>query len=291
MPGRFSLSFPGRRDRDDPWFRVGTVDVTSALLVAGLCVVSMFVWAADPIFLDPLLLYPTNVLHGQIWRLVTWPLANPPTFWTALDILMLWFFGRELERMIGRNRFLWLLTWLTLIPGVVVVATGYGRGVGSIRWVEIAVFCLFCAEMPNVRFFGGIKAWWFAAGIVGLELLQRTGMRQQSLILVLLASLATAALAGRSFGLLADHAWIPRLGGGRPTRSGSATRSRRTRGRSGRSSGPTVVAGPWEPPAHSVHEQAELDGLLDKISSAGMDALSRSEKERLNELSKKLRGR
>lgn len=289
MPGRFSLSFPGRRDRDDPWFRVGTVDVTSALLVAGLCVVGLFVWAADPTLLEPIILWPDRVLHGQVWRLVTWPLANEPDFWTALNILMLWFFGRELERMIGRNRFLWLLVMLAVVPGI--VATGLDIGGAGIRQVEIAVFCLFCAEMPNVRFFGGIKAWWFAAGIVGLELLQLTGMRQQSLILVLLASLATAALAGRSFGLLADHAWIPRLGGGRPTRSGSATRSRRTRGRSGRSSGPTVVAGPWEPPAHSVHEQAELDGLLDKISSAGMDSLSRSEKERLNELSKKLRGR
>lgn len=289
MPGRFSLSFPGRRDRDDPWFRVGTVDVTSALLVAGLCVVGLFVWAADPTLLEPIILWPDRVLHGQVWRLVTWPLANEPDFWTALNILMLWFFGRELERMIGRNRFLWLLVILAVVPGI--VATGLDIGGAGIRQVEIAVFCLFCAEMPNVRFFGGIKAWWFAAGIVGLELLQLTGMRQQSLILVLLASLATAALAGRSFGLLADHAWIPRLGGGRPTRSGSATRSRRTRGRSGRSSGPTVVAGPWEPPAHSVHEQAELDGLLDKISSAGMDSLSRSEKERLNELSKKLRGR
>ena len=283
MPGRFSLSFPGRRDRDDPWFRVGTVDVTSALLVAGLCVVGLFVWAADPTLLEPIILWPDRVLHGQVWRLVTWPLANEPDFWTALNILMLWFFGRELERMIGRNRFLWLLVMLAVVPGI--VATGLDIGGAGIRQVEIAVFCLFCAEMPNVRFFGGIKAWWFAAGIVGLELLQLTGMRQQSLILVLLASLATAALAGRSFGLLADHAWIPRLGGGRPTRS------RRTRGRSGRSSGPTVVAGPWEPPAHSVHEQAELDGLLDKISSAGMDSLSRSEKERLNELSKKLRGR
>jgi hypothetical protein len=51
------------------------------------------------------------------------------------------------------------------------------------------------------------------------------------------------------------------------------------------------VSGPWPPPTHSVDEQSELDGLLDKIGAQGMDSLSRSEKERLNELSKKLRGR
>lgn len=285
MPGRFSISFPGRRDRDDPWFRVGTVDVTSALLVAGLCVIGLFVWAVDPTLLEPIILWPDRVLDGQIWRLVTWPLANEPDFWTALNILMLWFFGRELERMIGRSRFLWLLVMLALVPGI--VATGLDIGGAGIRQVEIAVFCLFCAEMPQVRFFGGIKAWWFAAAIVGLELLQLTGMRQQSLILVLLASLATAALAGRAFGLLTDYPWIPRLGSGRPR--GSTRRPKRSR--SSRTSKGTVVDGPWAPPAHSADEQAELDGLLDKIGSHGMDSLSRSEKERLNELSKKLRGR
>lgn len=287
MSGRFSISFPGRRDRDDPWFRVGTVDVTSALLVAGLCVLGLFVWAADQTLLEPIILLPDSVLHGQVWRLVTWPLANQPDFWTALNILMLWFFGRELERMIGRNRFLWLLVLLAVIPGI--VATGLDIGGAGIRQVEIAVFCLFCAEMPNVRFFGGIKAWWFAAAIVGLELLQLTGMRQQSLILVLLASLATAAFAGRSFGLLADYAWIPRLGGGRPSRTPAPRRPKRSR--SGKGSKGQVVSGPWPPPAHSVDEQSELDGLLDKIGAQGMDSLSRSEKERLNELSKKLRGR
>ena len=128
-----------------------------------------------------------------------------------------------------------------------------------------------------------------AAAIVGLELLQLTGMRQQSLILVLLASLATAALAGRAFGLLAEYAWIPRLGSGRPSRSPAARRQKRSR--SSRGAKGQVVSGPWAPPAHSADEQAELDGLLDKIGAQGMDALSRSEKERLNELSKKLRGR
>ena len=36
-------------------------------------------------------------------------------------------------------------------------------------------------------------------------------------------------------------------------------------------------------------DQAELDALLDKIGANGMDALSGAEKQRLNELSKRLR--
>ena len=41
----------------------------------------------------------------------------------------------------------------------------------------------------------------------------------------------------------------------------------------------------------STIEQMELDDLLDKTNAQGLDALSKSEKARLNELSKKLRSR
>ena len=45
------------------------------------------------------------------------------------------------------------------------------------------------------------------------------------------------------------------------------------------------MSGPWEPPAASPVQalQDELDGLLDKVSSRGLDALSSDEKKRLNE--------
>ena len=47
---------------------------------------------------------------------------------------------------------------------------------------------------------------------------------------------------------------------------------------------------PTAPPVGpSAADQAELDGLLDKIGASGMDSLSGAEKKRLNELSKRLR--
>lgn len=282
MPGRFSLSFPGRRDHDDPWFRIGTLDVTTSVLVPLLCVVSMFVWAASPSALEPLILWPDDVWHGQVWRVVSWPLANAPDLWTALTIAMLWYFGRELERMIGRVHYLWMLLLLAVVPGI--VGTLLDIPQAGIRPVEIAVFCVFCVELPNVRFFGGIPAWVFAAVIVGIEMLQLIGLRETERILLLLVSLATAALAARAFGILNDYQWVPKIV--LPRRGRKAKRRK--------ASGPTVVNGPWAgtpAPAHTAADQMELDGLLDKISAQGMDSLSRNEKARLNELSKKLRGR
>jgi hypothetical protein len=41
----------------------------------------------------------------------------------------------------------------------------------------------------------------------------------------------------------------------------------------------------------SPADQAELDRLLDKIGGEGMSSLSGAEKQRLNELSKRLRNR
>ena len=88
--------------------------------------------------------------------------------------------------------------------------------------------------------------------------------------------------------MLDDLSFLPRLGGGRS----SSPKKRRTSSKSG---GSTVVEGPWgasAPPAGlSPIEQLELDQLLDKTSAQGLDSLSRTEKNRLNELSKKLRSR
>lgn len=288
MSSRFSVSFPGRRDSNDPWFRIGTLDVSTSVLVPLLCVASMLVWTVSPAVIDFLVLFADDVRRAQIWRLFTWPIANSPDIWTVLTLAMLWYFGRELERIVGRNRFLSMLVSVAVVSGV--VATVVGANIGGIRNIQICVFCLFCAELPKVRFWGGIPAWVFAAVIVGVELLQLIGLRRGAEILVLVASLATAAISARSYGLLTAYPWVPSL---------ARTTQRRPKapkpGRSARRSDSTgtVVSGPWQSPTTGLSdaEQTELDALLDKTSAAGLESLSRTEKARLNELSKKLRSR
>lgn len=277
MAGRFELSFPGRRGTDDPWFRIGTFDVGTAALVAGLAAISMFVWALSPDLLEPLVLWPDDVRSGQVWRIATWPLANAPDIWTLVTIALLWYFGRELERVIGRNKFALLLLLLAVVPGLVGTLVDIPQA--GIRSVEIAVFALFAAEYPHIRFFFGIPAWVIAAAIIVIEILQLTGMRDSDRILLLFVSLLTAAVAGRSFGLLGDYPFIPKLAGG-----GGGRRTRR-RGRGRGRDFDRVVAGPWNPPTHA--DQAEMDRLLDKMNTVG---LSDAERRRLSELGKRLRG-
>jgi membrane associated rhomboid family serine protease len=309
MAGRFSISVPGRRGPSDPWFRIGTLDVNTAMLVVLMCVASIFVWAFEgrehPVS-ERLFLWPDRVFDGQVWRIVTWPLVNEPTIWLVISLALLWYFGSEIERLLGRNRFAIFVLLVTVIPAV--VGTLIDLPQSGIRPIEMAVFLLFVVEYPFVRFFFGIPAWAIGGVILGIEILQLLGERNEKGILFLFVVLAVAALTARTMGLLLNLPWVPAVPIG-----GNRTRRRRpkpSRGRGDRlGRGGDVVTGPWasssrsgpvgtaplpQPPASAADraaDQAELDRLLDKISEAGMDGLSADEKRRLNELSKRMRGR
>ncbi|MDJ0771052.1 MAG: rhomboid family intramembrane serine protease [Ilumatobacter sp.] len=298
MAGRFSYSSPESRYGGNPWFRVGELDVTTAVLVAAGAVLSMFVWAASPDLLEPLVLDASEVRRGQIWRLITWPFANAPDIWTVITIAIFWYFGRELEGMLGRDRFAWFLSILTVIPAV--VATVLDLDVAGIRHLELGVFLVFIAEFPFARFFFGIPGWVIGAVIVGIQVLQLLGIRDTDGLAFLAVLIATSGLAARSFGLATHLPWIPKLpfpgsGDGSSRSSRSSRTSRPAKSRARRRGGSKVVEGPWTPPTpptpgpDAMAAQAELDALLDKISDGGLDSLSHDEKRRLNELSKRLR--
>jgi hypothetical protein len=155
------------------------------------------------------------------------------------------------------------------------------------------VFLVFIAQYPFARFFFGIPAWALGAVFVGLEVLQLVGMRNERGIVFLFVTIATAAIAARSYGLATSLHWVPVLAlPGSGTERSKPTRKPR---RSGTSTRGAVVDGPWPaaaasfPTPDSVAAQAELDMLLDKISASGLESLSGDEKRRLNELSKRLR--
>jgi hypothetical protein len=308
MAGRFSYSRPERRGLNDPWFRIGEVDIGSAGLLAALAAISIVVYGVEPPdkpILSRLALIPDEVLSGQVWRLVTWPLANgfdTSLLWTAVAVALLWVFGNRLEEQIGRVRMAVLLGAMIVIPGI--LGTLLDLPQYGIRSIELAVLLIFVAEYPQVRFFFGIPAWVLGLVLVVTDILQLSGNRANRQLLFYLLSLVVAALGARAVGMFSAYPWIPRfplpsgLTGIRPsgpTRSAKG-RTRGGKGRKLRSSGNQVIDGPWSPtpppprPGPDVAAaQAELDGLLDKISAGGLESLTPAEKKRLNELSKRLR--
>lgn len=302
MAGRFSFSVPERRHGGDPWFRIGQLDVTTTVLVVGLCVLSLFVWAIDETALLRLALLPDDVRSGQIWRIVTWPFYNElDSIWTVLTIAIFWYFGREIEGRLGRSRFAVLLLIMAVVTGL--AATVLNVEYGTIRPIEFGVFLIFVAGNPYARFFFGLPAWVLGLVFVVIEVLQLLNLRQEDRILLLFITIATALIAAKSMGLAEATPWIPAL----PWGQGKSARPARRRPpkRKPPRGGGGVVAGPWaapgggrasgplpQPPGNgpSAQDHAELDALLDKISAGGLDALSATEKKRLNELSKRMRG-
>jgi hypothetical protein len=117
---------------------------------------------------------------------------------------------------------------------------------------------------------------------VGIEILQYLADRAYELIIVLLATIATAVWSVRSFGMLSDLQWLPQIKLGK----GNAGRAPKRKFK-----GPVVVEGNWPTTATytPMQDQAEVDGILDKIALVGMDGLTADEKRRLNEASKRLR--
>lgn len=306
MAGRFSYSRPERRRANDPWFRIGEVDVGSAAFLALLCAVSIVVYGfgdAGKSALLRLALLPDEVWRGQVWRLVTWPLANgfdQRLLWTAVAVALLWYFGSRLEEQIGRVRMTVLLVALIVAPGIVGALLDLPQA--GVRSIELAILLLFIAEYPNLRFFFGIPAWILGLVYVATDLLQISADGSGEQLLFYVASLVIAALAGRAVGMLTAYPWIPKLplpdsltgvrsSGPRRSHRGRVSGQRTTHSRGRRQ----VVDGPWPAPqptrstAETAADQAELDVLLDKISANGLDSLSDDDKRRLNELSKRLR--
>ena len=215
---RFQFSVPRRRGPEDGWFRVGTFEVGTAVLVVALGVISMFVYAADKTVLDVLFLVPADVRRGQLWRLVTWPIVNDPDIFVALMLLVFWWFGRDLERVMGRVKFTWFLLALTVGPALVATLLsalsadlqlpGYVFG---LRFVELGVFVAFVARYPTARFFFGIPGWIIGAVFVGLDLLRFMGDRYWLWVMMVLLCCATALLGIRAMGFADEAAWIPRV--------------------------------------------------------------------------------
>ena len=277
---------PERRSRDG-WFRIGSVDITTTALLVILNIASMFWYAFDKVSQTNLIFYGAGVRAGDVWRVATWPLYARPTVWVAITLVFFWFVGHIVEERVGRGRYTVLLATMTILPAVLVTLLQLEPDVGveGLNLLALALLVVYALDNPSATAWFGIPIWVFAAVYVGLMVLQYIGDGAYEALMVGLLVIVVALLGARQYGMLEQLEFIPRFGSSRTPSRPKAAKPRK--------GGQTVVAGPWEgsTPTHSPLEEHELNLLLDKISAQGMDALDRTEKARLNELSKKLRGR
>ncbi|MGH7956815.1 MAG: rhomboid family intramembrane serine protease [Opitutaceae bacterium] len=210
-----------------------------------------------------------QVLEGQVWRMLTYGLVNPPSLWFVIDMFMLVFFGRELEKFFGRRTFLILYGSLYFLTPVLFTLIGLFRPMSLMgESGAFALFIAFATLYPNVALLFNILAKWVAIILVGIYTLMNLASNDWTGLISLWSTVAFA------FGFVRHQQGMITLPKFRfPQRK------------------PKLRVLPDPVPnkkttltSHSARENAtmaEVDALLDKIATSGISSLTAKERAKL----------
>ena len=273
----------------DAWFRLGKLDVTSTMLVVLIGAVGVVASAFAPVLYQVGRFVPAEVLQGQVWRAVTWPFVDGISLWTILTLVLLWYFGRDLENQVGRRPMmsLYIALWaiLTVVAFVVGLAMG-GGAMAGLRSIQFIVLLLWIAEYPRRPFFFGIPAWVVGAVLVALQVLSYIAIRDLAGLASLVVTFFVAAVVARRFGLLSDLSWLP-------GRRGSAPRIRQGGGvrapQAAAPRTPRAARAEQKAAARQASDHERMDALLEKISEQGIHSLTPAERKELEALRERRR--
>lgn len=273
----------------DAWFRLGKLDVTSTMLVVLIGAVGVVASAFAPVLYQVGRFVPAEVLQGQVWRAVTWPFVDGISLWSILTLVLLWYFGRDLENQVGRRPMmsLYVALWaiLTVVAFVVGLAMG-GGAMAGLRSIQFIVLLLWIAEYPRRPFFFGIPAWIVGAVLVALQVLSYIAIRDLAGLASLVVTFFVAAVVARRFGLLSDLSWLP-------GRRGSAPRIRQGGGvrapQAAAPRTPRAARAEQKAAARQASDHERMDALLEKISEQGIHSLTPAERKELEALRERRR--
>ena len=240
---------------------------TASLLVTTLA--QALRWGA---FFDYLPFLSSAVLRGEAWRIVSYGFVNPASLWFVVDMFMIVWFGRELEKFFGRRIFLRFYVCLYLLSPIVLTGLGFWRHnelVGQTG--AFALFIGFATLYPNVPLIFNVLAKWMAIILVAIFSLMRIGANDW----VGLASLwITVGFAYVFVRYEQGHLTLPKF----------RLRRRSPKLRVLPDLRPEKTAKPLAAkPAKEAATMAEVDALLDKIAQSGMASLTAKERAKLDE--------
>lgn len=242
--------------------------LVAALVVSMLATTALLFARAEGV-IAALSFRSESVLRGEVWRILSHGLVNAPSLGFALEMLMLVWFGREVERFLGRRAFLRLYAGIYLVKPLVftalapVLPSAFAGESGS-----FAVFVAFATLFPRVPLLFNVLAQWVAWALLALGVLMALGARDGVRILELAATCGFAFAFARH----QQGRWrLPRL------RFASPRPRPAPAGPVALAPAPPARRGSATPPA----AMAEVDALLDKIARSGMHSLTPAERSRL----------
>jgi membrane associated rhomboid family serine protease len=218
-----------------------------------------------------------SILGGQVWQIITYSFIDIPSFFTIIGLIFLYVSAVEIEKYIGKARFLTLYFVILLIPVVTLTLLGLATGLPILYFgqtqVMIGLFIAFCTLYPGIQWGGFLTAKWVAIG---------------SLVISSLVDISSSAwislgelwlISGFSFGYIR----FLQRGGELPSFQFPLRKRQNLR----------VVQKPKPRPratATSVGEgsTADIDYLLEKISKYGLGSLTAQERDALQRAREKL---
>lgn len=209
-----------------------------------------------------------SVLQGQVWRVATYGLVNMPSIWFVIDMFMIVWFGREIEKFLGRSKFLRLYLAVYLLPPIIftvfgmMIPTAFAGETGG-----FALFIAFATLYPNVPVMFNVLAKWAAAVLVGIYALIYISEHN---IAQLISLLTTSFFAFAYIRYQQDRFNLPQF----PVRS-SQPKLRVL---------PDVKPKVSPSPSRAATEPSmvEVDALLEKIAQSGISSLTAKERAKLD---------
>ncbi len=249
--------------------------VYAAHFIVLVYVVSMLVTTLLNVFLvgvhaEWLPFTSAQVLHGQIWRIFTYGLYNIPSLQFVFDMLMIGWFGRDVERYFGRRTFLWFYAAIYLITPVLFTVLG--------TWMPMtlagatgafALFIAFATIYPGAVMMFNVLAKWAALILVGIFTLIALNFHDWTGLISLWATCGFAYAFVRHHQGLLD---LPKLTFFRPKPKLRVLPDLPAKKNAATSS-------PARPEQSAT--MAEVDALLDKIAKTGFASLTVKERAKL----------
>ena len=240
------------------------------LLLVLTCFLSAFGGAG---FLNLLIFDSAAVIKlGYVWQIITYAFVHVPysgmaLLWFAFEMYMLLFFGREVERFIGRRAFIGLYALVLVIPTLFLTVTGLWMrlGVAGSMTLHFGIFIAFAVIHPQIEMLLRIQAKWVALVLIAIGTLAALANHDWASIIMLWTTIGTAFVFIRLRGAGPEFGWWTDL---------KAKLQPRPKFQVVRDPIPrrTIESG-------NVHES--IDPILEKISREGMGSLTVSEKRAL----------
>lgn len=260
------------------------VDVTTLLVglhITTMLVIALLLTLSRGAWVEPFIYRTDLLISGRVWSLFTYPLVHNITeesIFFAVEMLMFFFFGREVERFIGRNAYCWFYILLALLPPVALSALHAlapsvitAESIYGSSTLHFAVFVGFAIIYPNMPLLFSIQAKWLAIVLLGISSVIHLAGHNWFHLCFLWISIASAWSMLRMAGVGGGFTWVNWLQSWHFQRHERKVEQRRQRHRKA-----------------ALQAEESVDAILDKISREGIGSLTPSERAALERARQKL---